>query len=131
MAAGRAMLGEIERRPPYAELEKKGALLDGLITAEVLRLGLRDSVCYTRAGSLSTLFFAASPVSDFASARRSDTARYASFFHAMRERGFFLPPAQFEAWFLSTAHTESDLRHAAHAVGESLSIAFDRGRSGI
>lgn len=124
MAAGRAMLGEIERRPPYGELEKKGALLEGLIAAELMRLELRGSVCYTRAGSLSTLFFTAPPVSDFASARRSDTARYAAFFHAMRERGFFLPPAQFEAWFLSTAHTEADLRRAARAVGESLSIAF-------
>ena len=45
---------------------------------------------------------------DFASVKRSDTKRYAAFFHAMRERGVFLPPAQFEAWFLSTAHTAAD-----------------------
>ena len=60
----------------------------------------------------------------FASVKRSDTKRYAAFFHAMRERGVFLPPAQFEAWFVSTAHTEADLRRTARAAGESLSKAF-------
>jgi len=59
-------------------------------------------------------------VADFAAARRSDTTRYATFFHALLERGIFLPPAQFEAWFLSAAHTDADLRRTARAVGESL-----------
>jgi glutamate-1-semialdehyde 2,1-aminomutase len=63
-------------------------------------------------------------MTDFASVKRSDTGRYAGFFHAMRERGIFLPPAQFEAWFLSTAHGDSDLRRTARAAGESLAEAF-------
>ena len=63
---------------------------------------------------------------DFASVKRSDTARYARFFHAMRERGISLPPAQFEAWFLSTAHTDADLRRTARAAGESMEVAFRR-----
>jgi len=62
---------------------------------------------------------------DFASVKRSDTKRYARFFHAMRERGVWLPPAQFEAWFLSTAHTDGDLRRTARAAGESLAEAFE------
>ena len=70
------------------------------------------------------------PVGDFAAAKRSDTARYAAFFHAMRERGVFLPPAQFETWFVSTAHTDSDLRRTARAVGESLLEAETGNRSG-
>ena len=61
---------------------------------------------------------------NFAEAKRSDTARYAAFFHAMRERGVFLPPAQFEAWFLSTAHSDADLRRTARLAGESLGAAF-------
>jgi glutamate-1-semialdehyde 2,1-aminomutase len=64
-------------------------------------------------------------VRDFASVKRSDTKRYAAFFHAMRERGIFLPPAQFEAWFLSTAHGEKEIRKTARAVEESLAAAFE------
>ncbi len=124
MSAGIAMLDEIVRRPPYAELERKGALLETPLRAEVEKLGLGDRVCLTRLGSLLTLFLAPGPVRSFADAKRSDTRRYAAFFHAMRERGVFLPPAQYEAWFLSTAHSEADLRRAARLAGESLAAAF-------
>ena len=126
MSAGIAMLQEIARRPPYAALEAKGRLLEGLLRAEIDRLGLNEPerVCVVRLGSLLTLFFAAGPLTDFASVKRSDVARYARFFHAMRERGVFLPPAQFEAWFVSTAHSDADLRKTARAAGESLEKAF-------
>ena len=120
MAAGIAMLKEIDRRPPYAELERKGALLETGIREAIRSSGAERSVTYQRVGSLSTLFFAPGPIHDFAAARRSDTARYAHFFHALRERRIFLPPAQFEAWFVSTAHTDTDLRRTARAVGEAL-----------
>ncbi|MGH9369305.1 MAG: glutamate-1-semialdehyde 2,1-aminomutase [Thermoanaerobaculia bacterium] len=124
MSAGVAMLREISRRPPYAELERKGALLEGLLGEEIAARGLRDRLCLARVGSLSTLFFAPGPMTDFASVRHSDTNRYAAFFHAMLERDVFLPPAQFEAWFLSTAHGDADLRRTARAAGESLEAAF-------
>jgi glutamate-1-semialdehyde 2,1-aminomutase len=124
MAAGIAMLREIDRRPPYAELERKGALLEAAIREAIRASGAEGAVTYQRVGSLSTLFFARPPVADFAAARRSDTARYATFFHALLERGIFLPPAQFEAWFLSTAHTDADLRRTARAVAESLGSIF-------
>jgi len=124
MSAGIAMLQEIARRPPYAELERKGAHVEDLIAKEIRERGLWDRLCLTRVGSLLTLFFGPGPMTDFASVKRSDTARYAIFFHAMRERGVFLPPAQFEAWFVSTAHTEADLRKTARAAGESLAEAF-------
>jgi glutamate-1-semialdehyde 2,1-aminomutase len=120
MAAGIAMLKEIDRRPPYAELERKGALLETGIREAIRSSGAERSVTYQRVGSLSTLFFAPGPIHDFAAARRSDTARYATFFHALRERRIFLPPAQFEAWFVSTAHTDTDLRRTARAVAEAL-----------
>jgi glutamate-1-semialdehyde 2,1-aminomutase len=120
MAAGIAMLREIERRSPYAELERKGALLESAVREAVREAGAEGSVTYQRVGSISTLFFSRDGVGDFASAKRSDTRRYAAFFHAMCERGVFLPPAQFEAWFVSTAHSDSDLRRTARAVGESL-----------
>jgi glutamate-1-semialdehyde 2,1-aminomutase len=124
MAAGIAMLREIERRPPYEELERKGALLEAAIREAIRESGAEGAVTYQRTGSLSTLFFARGPVTDFAAARRSDTARYATFFHALLARGIFLPPAQFEAWFHSTAHTDADLRRTARAVGEALREIF-------
>ena len=103
MAAGIAMLREIDRRPPYAELERKGTLLETAIHEAIRGSGAEGAVTYQRSGSLSTLFFARPPIPDFAAAR-----------------GIFLPPAQFEAWFLSTAHTDADLRRTARGIGESL-----------
>jgi len=124
MSAGLAMLREITRRDPYRELEEKGALLERLLAERIADQGLHDRVCLVRAGSLLTLFFGPGPMTDFGTVQRSDVRRYAVFFHAMRERGVFLPPAQFEAWFLSTAHAEADLRRTARAAGESLAEAF-------
>lgn len=126
-SAGIAMLDQIRKHPPYAELERRGGLLEGLLREAVARLGLSERVCVTRAGSLLTLFFAPGPMRNFADVRRSDTRRYAVFFHAMRERGVFLPPAQFEAWFLSTAHTDADVRKTVRAAEESLREAFASG----
>jgi len=124
MTAGIAMLSEIARHPPYGELESKGALLEEGVRKAIAQIGVSDRVSYERIGSLSTLFFAPGPLSDFASVKRCDTAAYSRFFHAMRQRGVFLPPAQFEAWFVSTAHSQADLRRTAKAVGESLAAAF-------
>src|SRR4030095_4263630 len=69
-----------------------------------------------RVGSMLTAFFTAAPVVDLASAKRADTARYARFFHAMLERGVFLAASQFEAAFVSLAHTDDDLDTAARAA---------------
>jgi len=124
MAAGIAMLQQIANRPPYEELERKGALLESLLRAEMANRGLAGRLHLARVGSLLTLFFAHGPITDFASAKRSDTRRYAAFFHALRERGINLPPAQFEAWFVSTAHTDADLKRTARMAGESLDLAF-------
>jgi glutamate-1-semialdehyde 2,1-aminomutase len=124
MEAGIAMLQEIRRRKPHTLLEKLGVELESRVRDAIQKVGVTDRVCYERAGSLSTLFFGPGPMTDFAAVKRSDTKRYAAFFHAMLERGIFLPPAQFEAWFLSTAHGEKEIRKTAGAVEESLRVAF-------
>ncbi|HEY6099977.1 MAG TPA: glutamate-1-semialdehyde 2,1-aminomutase [Anaeromyxobacter sp.] len=124
MEAGLAMLGAIARRPPYARLEALGALLEREIEKAIDVAGARERASWQRVGSIGTLFFAPGPLADFSEAKRSDTAAYARFFHAMLERGVSLPPAQFEAWFLSTAHTEADVRRTARAVAESLAVAL-------
>jgi len=75
-------------------------------------------------GSLFTLFFTAAPVTDFASAKRSDTRRYARFFQGALSHGLYLAPSQFEANFISTAHTKTDLNHAASVFERVLRQIF-------
>jgi glutamate-1-semialdehyde 2,1-aminomutase len=67
-------------------------------------------------GSLVTPFFTAQPVRDLASAMTADTAHYAAFFRGMLARGIYPPPSQFEAWFLSGAHTEQDVDRTVKAA---------------
>jgi glutamate-1-semialdehyde 2,1-aminomutase len=67
-----------------------------------------------------TLFFCPGPVFDYTTAKTSDTARFGRFFHAMLERGVYLPPAQFEAAFVSLAHTDADIDETARAASDAL-----------
>ena len=73
-----------------------------------------------RAGSMFTLFFSGRPVTDYASATAADTQAYARFFRAMLDRGVYLPPSQFEACFVSAAHTDEDIAFTVRAAEESL-----------
>jgi len=66
------------------------------------------------------VFFTSSPVTDFQSAKTSDTARYAKFFHALLERGVYFPPSQFETCFVSLAHTKSDISTTIKAARAAL-----------
>ena len=118
MRAGIETLKQLAAPGFYDALEIKGAKL-----AEGLRQALADAGIagqVTRAGSLLTLFFAAEPVRDYAGARLSDVARFAKFFHAMLERGVLLPPSQFEALFISAAHSEQDILGTIAAARGSL-----------
>lgn len=67
-----------------------------------------------------TPFFTEGPVTDAAAARRADTARYARFFHGLLDRGILVPPSQFEAWFVSLAHTEDDIERTCEAARAAL-----------
>jgi glutamate-1-semialdehyde 2,1-aminomutase len=95
--------------------------------ADQLASGLRKALAEARilaqvnsTGSLSTLFFATEPVRDYVGAKRSDTKRYARFFREMLDRGIFLAPSQFEATFVSTAHTTEDIERTVAAARDSL-----------
>jgi glutamate-1-semialdehyde 2,1-aminomutase len=118
MAAGLKALELLARPGTYERLERLGQRLgDGLAAAA------RDAgvpACVNRVGSLVTLFFAPGPITDYASAQTADTARYGSFFRKMRDRGVFLPPSQFEAMFLSLAHTDEDLETILAAARASI-----------
>ena len=121
MAAGRATLDALQAAGVYERLEALGARLEQGLVRAARQAGV--TVTVNRAGSLLTPFFCEGPVTDYESAKRSDTARFARFFHAMLDRGFYLPPAQFEALFLSLAHTEADVDRTVEAAGEAFSAA--------
>jgi glutamate-1-semialdehyde 2,1-aminomutase len=117
VAAGLKTLELIAADPPYAALEE---------TAAGLCKGLREAagsvgipVEIERCGSMFTVFFTEAGVRDFVSAKKSDTTRFATFFSAMLERGVYLAPSQFEACFVSTAHTDDVIRETVEAATQA------------
>lgn len=118
MAAGLETLKILKEKNPYAVLSQKTqALTQGIKEAAAAR-GI--PVYCERAGSMFTVFFNDKTVIDADSARTSDTARFAKFFRGMLERGIYLAPSQFEACFVSTAHSEGDIEKTIDAARESL-----------
>ncbi|HUA63864.1 MAG TPA: glutamate-1-semialdehyde 2,1-aminomutase [Verrucomicrobiae bacterium] len=112
VAAGLAMLRHLKAHPEiYGQLERRAAELCAAAPA---------GVTVNRVGSMFTFFFTEGPVTDWESARRCDTARFGEFFRAMLERGIYLAPSQFEAAFLSAAHTDEDIRRTVEAARAAL-----------
>ncbi|HVF70961.1 MAG TPA: glutamate-1-semialdehyde 2,1-aminomutase [Chthoniobacterales bacterium] len=120
MAAGLAQLRELERIDGWKILEELGAQLEALTRTALKELGL--PWIFHRVGSMFCLFFTSEPVCDLASAKRSDTGKFAKFFHGCRERGVYLAPSQFETGFISAAHTPDDIARTASVVRESLAL---------
>ena len=121
VAAGLATLARLRDRDVYRRLETLGAELERGLCAGAERA--RVPLTVNRVGSMLTGFFCDDPVTDYDSAKRSDTKRYARYFHGMLERGVFLAPSQFEAAFVSLAHTDADIASAARAASEALATA--------
>jgi len=121
MAAGCAVLDRLCQPGTYEALERTSALLEAGLCAAAAAAGARVTV--NRVGSMITVFFCEGPVADYAGAKRSDTTRFGRFFHAMLERGVYLPPAQFEAAFVSLAHGEAEIEETVRAAGEAFRLA--------
>jgi glutamate-1-semialdehyde 2,1-aminomutase len=107
MAAGIATLSLLRKRGVYRRLEAKGAYLEAGTAANLKKTGVR--AVQNRVGSLSCLFFSSAPVVDFCSAKGANAGRYARYFTGMLRGGVYLAPSQFEASFISLAHTTADL----------------------
>jgi glutamate-1-semialdehyde 2,1-aminomutase len=108
VAAGLAMLRYLKAHPEvYGDLETKSAAIAGAAPA---------GITMNRVGSMFTWFFTDQPVTDWDSAKRADTAKFAAFHRAMLEQGIYLPPSQFEAAFVSAAHTDEDIRKTQEAA---------------
>jgi len=118
MAAGIATLELLAEPETYEKLEAAGARLAEGLAEAAREAGIGARV--QRVGSMLSLFFADGPVTDYASARRSDTDRFGRFHGGMLARGVYLPPSQFEAWFVSLAHGEGEIDATLRAAREAL-----------
>ena len=118
MAAGLETIRILRDEPPYDRLEALSARLE-----DGLRRSARDARVphvVQRVGSMLTLFFRDGPIHNYEDARGSDTALFARYFWEMLARGVYLPCSQFEAAFISAAHTEADIDHTVEASAEAL-----------
>ena len=118
MAAGVAMLEQLADGTVYERLEKLGRHLENGLTAAIRRAEVRASV--VQRGSALTLFFRAEPPTDYAEARESDTAAFGRFHAGMLKRSVLLPPSQFETWFVSAAHNETEIDATVRAAHDAL-----------
>ncbi len=117
MAAGLATLSQLKQKGFYERLEQTSALLEK---------GLRDAadqancpIQLNRIGSMLGIFFTEQPVTDFGSAKSSDTENHRVFFHSMLDQGIYLPPSAFETVFVSAAHSIGDIRKTIKAAREA------------
>jgi glutamate-1-semialdehyde 2,1-aminomutase len=117
MTAG---LWALQRLTPklYKDLARRGTRLAAGFADAARAAGVPLQV--NAFGSLVTPFFTSAPVRDYDSALRADTKAYATFFQGMLKRGIYPPPSQFEAWFLSAAHTDRDVTRTIAAAHEAM-----------
>ncbi|TWT37730.1 Glutamate-1-semialdehyde 2,1-aminomutase [Posidoniimonas corsicana] len=117
-AAGCATLRALRDNPPYERLDELGAMLYRGLHQAAEDAGVPHYVA--RVGSMATLFFVNEPVTSWDTASRCDTAAFAKYFWSMLNRGIYLPCSQYEANFISAAHTEADIQRTIDAAQESL-----------
>jgi glutamate-1-semialdehyde 2,1-aminomutase len=116
MAAGLAALGELAAGDAYARLERLGATLEEGLRAAAKAAGI--PVQFNRCGSMFCGYFTSEPVHSLADAMKSDRERFKKYFHGMLAAGVYLAPSQFEAGFLSTAHSEADIKKTVDAAAK-------------
>ncbi|HEY5743187.1 MAG TPA: hypothetical protein VIS99_11660, partial [Terrimicrobiaceae bacterium] len=119
MAAGLAQVGQLIQHGGWSRLEELGARLEEKILATIAG----KPITFHRIGSMFCLYFREPLIKNLADARKSDQAAFARYFHACLERGVYVAPSQFEAGFLSLAHTEEDIDRTACVLAEAIQIA--------
>jgi glutamate-1-semialdehyde 2,1-aminomutase len=123
MAAGLAMLLELTVDGFYQRLETVSAELETALRQAANAAGLEKKVTFNRVGSMLTCFLAPPPVNNYAAATASNIPAFAAYFHAMLQGGVYLPPSQFEAIFVSSAHTTEDIQLTAEAAAKAFEAA--------
>ena len=117
VAAGLATLRKLRQPGFYARLERTSSRLAQGLESAFRSAGV--SACNNRVGSMICPFFTGGPVTDYAGASRADTSLFGRFFGGMLARGVYLPPSQFEAWFVSAVHSDADIDETIAAVAEA------------
>ncbi len=117
-ACGIATLKQLRDNPPYERLEALSARLEHGLATAAAKAGVPHAI--TRVGSMLTLFFSSERPTDWDSASKSDTARYAKYFWGLLDRGVYMPCSQYEALFVSAAHSEADIESTITAAAEVL-----------
>lgn len=120
MTAGIETLTILKEPKAYQNLEKTSSILAKGIVKAAKKAGV--DIQLLRAGSMFTVFFAREPIIDYQTATKANTELYAKFFHGMLSRGVYFPPSQFEAAFVSLAHTGMDIRSTIDAAGEAFAF---------
>jgi glutamate-1-semialdehyde 2,1-aminomutase len=121
MAAGYATLSYLrDHKDIYTKLDKTAAEVVVGVAAAAKDAGI--AICHNRVGSMFTWFFTEGPVTDWTSAAKSDTEAFGRFFRAMLENSIYLPPSQYEAAFLSAAHTERDVQQTIAAAKHAFAL---------
>ncbi len=115
-AAGIATLEQLRESPPYEYLEKISAQLEAGLAREATQANIPHVI--TRVGSMLTLFFSSVRPQDWETASQSNTARYASYFWGLADRGIYMPCSQYEALFISAAHTPEDIEATIRSAAE-------------
>jgi glutamate-1-semialdehyde 2,1-aminomutase len=123
MAAGLVTLRILKKENPYPELERKSAYLSNAFAENLKQAEL--PLAQTRVGSMLCLFFTDRAVIDYETAVTSNTKMYASYFRSMLESGIYLAPSQFEAMFVSAAHSQDDLDITIEAQRKALTAALE------
>ena len=118
MAGGIATLTELKKQNPYKKFKEYGSILEVILLETAKKYNV--DVTVNRFGSMLNPFFTKTNITNFEEAQTSDTEKFAVFFWEMIKNGVFLPPSQFEAWFLSSALTDKDIKKIAEAVDKGM-----------
>ncbi|OSY88240.1 glutamate-1-semialdehyde aminotransferase [Tenacibaculum holothuriorum] len=118
MAGGIATLTELKKQNPYEKFNEIAQIIEVFLLESAKKYDVEITV--NRFGSMINPFFTNKTVTNFEDAQTSDTKKFATFFWAMMHNGVFLPPSQFEAWFLSSALSEKDIQKIAKAIDKSM-----------
>jgi glutamate-1-semialdehyde 2,1-aminomutase len=118
MAGGISTLTELKRQNPYDKFEEIGSILEVILLESAKKHNV--DLVVNRFGSMMNPFFTKSKVNNFKEAQTSDTEKFAVFFWEMIKHGVFLPPSQFEAWFLNSAISDKDIKIIAHATDKAM-----------
>ncbi|WP_448588636.1 glutamate-1-semialdehyde 2,1-aminomutase [Thermocrinis sp.] len=119
VVCGIATLSEVFEKNPYEQLEQTSKYLCDSLSEILSRKGIPHTI--NRVGSMLTVFFTDKEVYDYSTAKSSDLGMFAKFFRALLREGVLIPPSQFEAWFLSTAHTREDIDQALSRIERAVS----------